>query len=97
MIPIKYSLIQEFKAEVNGIEINDENLYWILTITVDKLNKALKHIDVKKQNEFIFDIIDLIDDLYLDICLTVECILTSISKNLEDFKLTGNNDLSNRF
>lgn len=95
MIPIKYSLIQEFKAEVNSIEINDEHLYWILTRTVDKLNKTLKCIDIKKQNKFIFDIIALMSDLYLDTGLTEKCILTSINKNLEDFVLTGNNDLCN--
>lgn len=95
MTPIKYNILQEFKAEINSIEINNEKVYWILTRTVDELNKTLKNIDITKQNEFVIDFIDLVSDLYLDTYLNEYIITASIIQSLEDFILKGNNNLNN--
>lgn len=95
MTPIPYDIISSFEGIINGKIIYDENYYFVLEKTSYMLNETLKHIDIKNEDEFTQNFIDAILELYYYTEFTDKQIIGSISKNLDNFKSKGNDDLKN--
>ena len=95
MTPIPYDIISSFEGIINGKIIHDENYYLVLEKTSYMLNDTLRDIDIKNEDEFIQNFIDVILELYYYTEFTNEQIIGSISKSLDNFKSKSNDDLKN--
>lgn len=58
---MKSKVIQEFKAEINGIEFNSQDLYWEIDYIIDEIENAL---DIELPTEFIKDFTNAYTRLY---------------------------------
>lgn len=58
---MKSKVIQEFKAEINGIEFTNQDLYWEIDYIIGEIENAL---DIELPTEFIKDFTDAYTKLY---------------------------------
>lgn len=58
---MKSKVIQEFKAEINGIEFTNQDLYWEVDYIIGEIENTL---DIELPTEFIKDFADAYTELY---------------------------------
>lgn len=58
---MKSKVIQEFKAEINGIEFTNQDLYWEVDYIIGEIENAL---DIELPTEFIKDFANAYTELY---------------------------------
>lgn len=58
---MKSKVIQEFKAEINGIEFTNQDLYWEIDYIIGEIENTL---DIELPTEFIKDFADAYAELY---------------------------------
>ena len=58
---MKSKVIQEFKAEINGIEFTNQDLYWEIDYIIGEIENAL---DIELPTEFIKDFANAYTELY---------------------------------
>lgn len=58
---MKSKVIQEFKAEINGIEFTNQDLYWEIDYIIGEIENAL---DIELPTEFIKDFTNAYTELY---------------------------------
>lgn len=58
---MKSKVIQEFKAEINGIEFTNQDLYWEVDYIIGEIENTL---DIELPTEFIKDFADAYAELY---------------------------------
>ena len=58
---MKSKVIQEFKAEINGIEFTNQDLYWEIDYIIGEIENTL---DIELPTEFIKDFIEAYTEIY---------------------------------
>ena len=58
---MKSKVIQEFKGEINGIEFNNQDIYWEVDYIIGDIESTL---DIELPTEFIKDFTDAYTELY---------------------------------
>ena len=53
----KCKVISEFKGEIAGYTLNDHDTYYMLKLVIELITDKLRRVKIKKQKEFIHDII----------------------------------------
>ena len=87
---VKYKLLSEFDGTINGYHISNEDRYYALSYILDIITDKLRQIKIKKEKQFVEDIII----GFTGICITTHTqpkdVSVSIYASLGSFK---NNDL----
>lgn len=87
---IKYKVLSEFDATINGYHISNEDRYYALSYILDIISDKLRQIKIKKEKQFVEDIVI----GFIGICVTTNAqpkdVSVSIYTSLGSFK---NNDL----
>lgn len=53
----KCRVISEFKGEIAGYTINDHDTYYMIKLAIDLITDKLRRVKIKKQNDFVKDIV----------------------------------------
>lgn len=90
MKQIKCKVLSEFDGTINGHHISDEELYYTMSHTLTMIAGTLRQIKIKKEKQFVDDIIMGMRGLHVIDCIAPIDINLSIFASLGSFK---NNDL----
>lgn len=53
----KCRIISEFKGEIAGYTINDHDTYYMIKLAIELITDKLRQVKIKKQNDFVKDIV----------------------------------------
>lgn len=94
MNKIDCKINKHFEGEIGGNKLHNQSLYTQLTYIMAELYIALKDIDIKKESEFITDLIDCTVNLYNGTELNSVEVYDHLYENIMQFRCKSTKDLN---
>lgn len=94
MNKIECKINKHFEGEIGGNKLHNQSLYNQLTYIMAELYIALKDIDIKKENEFITDLIDCTVNLYNGTELNSVEVYDYLYENIMQFRCKNTKNLT---